>query len=31
MATETYIRAYPPAPDAYRESDLFAGVELSDE
>lgn len=28
LATETYIRAHPPAPDGYRESDLFAGVEL---
>ena len=26
MAYETYIRAYPPAPDGYREHDLFAGV-----
>ncbi len=26
MAKETYIRAHPPAPDGYREHDLFAGV-----
>jgi len=26
MATETFIRAYPPAPDGFREHDLFAGV-----
>ena len=31
MATETFIRAYPPAPDGFRESDLFAGVNISDE
>jgi LmbE family N-acetylglucosaminyl deacetylase len=31
MATETFIRAYPPAPEGYREFDLFAGVEASDE
>jgi len=28
MAYETYIRAWPPAPDGYRENDLFAGVTL---
>lgn len=27
MASETYIRAVPPAPDGYRESDLFNGVQ----
>ena len=26
LAKESYIRAYPPAPDGFRESDLFAGV-----
>lgn len=26
LATETYIRAWPPVPDGYRETDLFAGV-----
>lgn len=30
MAKETYIRAYPPVPNGYREYDLFAGVDLSD-
>jgi mycothiol S-conjugate amidase len=29
MADETFIRAYPPVPDGYRERDLFAGVESS--
>ena len=28
MASEYFIRAYPPAPDGYRETDLFKGVEL---
>jgi len=28
MATETFIRAYPPVPEGYREHDLFAGVEV---
>lgn len=28
MATETFIRAYPPVPDGYREYDLFAGLNL---
>lgn len=28
MATETYIRAIPPAPDGFRETDLFAGVSV---
>ncbi len=27
MATENFIRAYPPVADGYREYDLFAGVE----
>jgi len=31
MAYETYIRAWPPAPDGYRENDLFAGVALDQE
>lgn len=30
MATETFIRAYPPVVDGYREGDLFAGVERDD-
>ncbi len=29
MARETFIRAVPPAPDGFRENDLFAGVEIS--
>jgi LmbE family N-acetylglucosaminyl deacetylase len=29
LATETFIRAYPPAQDGYREYDLFAGVDIS--
>lgn len=28
MSTETFIRAVPPAPDGYREYDLFNGVEV---
>jgi LmbE family N-acetylglucosaminyl deacetylase len=31
MATETYIRAYPPVSDGYRERDLFAGVLIETE
>jgi LmbE family N-acetylglucosaminyl deacetylase len=27
MGSETYIRAYPPVPDGFRERDLFAGIE----
>jgi LmbE family N-acetylglucosaminyl deacetylase len=27
LATETFIRAVPPAPDGYRETDLFNGVQ----
>lgn len=27
MAKETYIRAFPPVPDGYRERDLFAGID----
>lgn len=30
MATETFIRAYPPVPDWFRESDLFAGIDSAD-
>lgn len=29
MAVETYIRAYPPVPEGFREFDLFAGIDLS--
>jgi LmbE family N-acetylglucosaminyl deacetylase len=28
LATETFIRAYPPVADGYRENDLFAGIDL---
>lgn len=28
LARETFIRAVPPAPDGFRENDLFAGVEV---
>jgi LmbE family N-acetylglucosaminyl deacetylase len=31
LATETFIRAYPPVPDGYREYDLFAGVDVSED
>lgn len=27
MSKETFIRAYPPVPDGFRESDLFNGIE----
>jgi LmbE family N-acetylglucosaminyl deacetylase len=27
MGSETYIRAYPPVPDGFRERDLFDGIE----
>lgn len=27
LAQETFIRAYPPAPNGYRETDLFAGLD----
>lgn len=27
LARDTFIRAYPPAPDGYREKDLFAGID----
>jgi LmbE family N-acetylglucosaminyl deacetylase len=30
LATETFIRAYPPVSDGYREYDLFAGVDISE-
>ncbi len=29
LAKESYIRAYPPVPDSYREYDLFAGVDVN--
>ena len=29
MATETFIRAFPPVPDSFREYDLFAGVDVT--
>ncbi len=29
MAQDTFLRAYPPVPDGYRESDLFVGVNLA--
>jgi LmbE family N-acetylglucosaminyl deacetylase len=29
LAKETYIRAYPPVQDGYREYDFFAGVDLT--
>jgi LmbE family N-acetylglucosaminyl deacetylase len=28
LATETFIRAYPPVPEGFREYDLFEGVDL---
>ncbi|MCA9961198.1 MAG: PIG-L family deacetylase [Anaerolineales bacterium] len=30
MARDTFLRAYPPVPDGYRETDLFAGVTFSE-
>lgn len=27
LARDTFIRAYPPVPDGYREKDLFAGID----
>jgi LmbE family N-acetylglucosaminyl deacetylase len=29
LARETFIRAVPPAPDGFRENDLFAGVKVT--
>jgi hypothetical protein len=29
LATETFIRAYPPVAEGYRERDLFTGIDLA--